>query len=40
MLAGPLIELYSKRPGFIAVNGLQLPDKVTADLFAAIDSRR
>ncbi len=39
-LAGPLIELYSKRPGFIAVNGLQLPDRVTADLYAAIDGRR
>ncbi len=31
-LAGPLIHLYSARPGFIAVDGLQLPDKVTADL--------
>jgi adenylate kinase len=39
-LAGPLIELYSKRPGLIAVDGLQLPDKVTADLYAAIDKRR
>ena len=39
-LAGPLIEIYSKRPGFIAVDGLQVPDKVTADLYAAIDARR
>ena len=36
-LAGPLIALYSTRPGYIAVDGLQSPDKVTADLFAAID---
>jgi adenylate kinase len=39
-LAGPLIALYSTRPGYIAVDGLQSPDKVTADLFAAIDARR
>ena len=39
-LAGPLIEFYALRPGYIEVNGLQLPDKVTADLYAALDSRR
>ena len=39
-LAEPLIELYSKRPGFIAVDGLQLPDKVSADLHAALDALR
>ena len=39
-LAGPLIDLYSARPGYIEVDGLQLPDKVTADLNAALDARR
>ena len=39
-LAGPLIEFYGQRPGYVEVNGLQLPDKVTADLYAAIDARR
>ena len=38
--AGPLIELYAPRPGYIAVNGLQAPDKVTADLSKGIDSLR
>src|SRR4051812_13019208 len=38
--AGPLIELYSSRPGYLKVDGLQPPDKVTADLFAALDARR
>jgi adenylate kinase len=39
-LAGPLIEFYANRPGYIEVNGLQLPDKVTADLYKAIDQLR
>jgi len=39
-LAGPLIKIYSKRPGFIAVDGRQVPDKVTADLYAGIDGAR
>ena len=39
-LAGPLIDLYSTRPGFIGWTALQLPDKVTADLHAALDARR
>ena len=39
-LAGPLIDLYSARPGYIEVDGLQLPDKVTADLNAVLDARR
>ena len=38
-LAGPLIEFYASRPGYIEVNGLQLPDKVTADLYAALHAR-
>ena len=38
-LAGPLIEFYANRPGYIEVNGLQLPDKVTADLYAALHAR-
>jgi adenylate kinase len=39
-LAGPLIEFYAQRPGYIEVNGLQLPDKVTSDLYKAIDQLR
>jgi adenylate kinase len=39
-LAGPLVELYAKRPAYISVDGLQSPDKVTADLYAALDARR
>jgi len=39
-LAGPLVALYSSRPGYIAIDGLQPPDKVTADLFASLDARR
>jgi adenylate kinase len=35
--AGPVIAHYRTRPGFIAINGLQPPDDVTAALFAAID---
>jgi adenylate kinase len=38
-LAGPLIEFYAKRPGYIEVNGLQSPDRVTADLYAALNAR-
>ena len=37
-LCGPLIALYSSRSGYITVNGLQSPDQVTADLYAALDS--
>jgi adenylate kinase len=36
-LAGPLLALYRTRPGYIFINGLQPPDRVTADLFKAID---
>ena len=39
-LAGPLIEIYARRPRYIAVNGLQALDKVTADVVAAIDAHR
>lgn len=39
-LAGPLIEFYAQRPGYTEVNGLQLPDKVTSDLYKAIDQLR
>ena len=35
-LAAPLIALYAGRPGYITINGLQSPDKVTADLFDAL----
>ena len=38
-LAGPLIDFYAQRPGYVEVNGLQLPDKVTADLYAALNAR-
>ena len=39
-LAGPLVEFYAKRPGYVFVDGLQAPDKVTAELSAALDARR
>jgi adenylate kinase len=39
-LAGPLIEFYARRAGYVEVNGLQLPDKVTADLYKAIGQLR
>ena len=39
-LAGPLIEFYARRPAYVEVNGLQLPDKVTAELYKAIDQLR
>jgi adenylate kinase len=35
--AGPVVAHYRDRPGFIAINGLQAPDEVSAALFAAID---
>jgi adenylate kinase len=35
--AGPVVAHYRARPGFIAIDGLQPPDVVTAALFAAID---
>ena len=34
----PLIEFYQTRPTFRSVNGSQSPDRVGADLMAAIDS--
>jgi adenylate kinase len=34
----PLIEFYQTRPTFRSVNGSQAPDRVGADLVAAIDS--
>ena len=37
-LAQPLIDLYASRPGYIAIEGLQSPDQVAADLYAAIDA--
>jgi adenylate kinase len=39
-LAGPLVGHYAKRPGYVLVDGLQAPDKVTAELTAALDGRR
>ena len=36
-LTGPLIALYRTRPGYLFINGLQPPDRVTADLFKGID---
>lgn len=35
--ADPIVAHYRARPGFIAVNGRQEPDQVTADLAAAIE---
>jgi len=34
----PLVEYYQMRPTFRSVNGLQPPDRVAADLIAAIES--
>ena len=34
----PLVEYYQTRPTFRSVNGLQAPDRVAADLMAAIES--
>ena len=39
-LAGPLIEFYRGRATFATIDGLQLPDRVTADLCAHIDGCR
>jgi adenylate kinase len=36
-LAGPVVDHYRRRPGFIAINGLQPPDEVSTALFEAID---
>ena len=33
----PLVEYYQARPTFRSVNGAQAPDRVAADLMAAID---
>ena len=36
----PLVDFYRDRPTFSVINGLQHPDKVTADLLRAIESAR
>jgi adenylate kinase len=36
--AGPIVAHYRTRPGFIAINGMQAPDEVSAALFTAIDA--
>ena len=36
-VAGPLIAHYRTRRGYLYVNGLQAPDRVTQDLFKGID---
>ena len=36
----PLVDFYRDRPTFSVINGLQHPDKVTADLMRAIESAR
>jgi adenylate kinase len=36
----PLVDFYRERPTFSLINGLQHPDKVTADLLRAIESAR
>jgi adenylate kinase len=36
----PLVDFYRDRPTFSLINGLQHPDKVTADLLRAIESAR
>ena len=37
-LTQPLVEYYQMRPTFRSVNGSQAPDRVAADLVAAIES--
>ena len=34
----PLVDFYRDRPTFSLINGLQAPDKVTADLTSAIEA--
>jgi adenylate kinase len=36
----PLVEYYKSRPTFRSINGAQAPDRVAADLAAAIESAR
>jgi adenylate kinase family enzyme len=36
----PLVEYYRSRPTFRSINGAQGPDRVAADLAAAIDAAR
>ena len=36
----PLVEYYRVRPTFRSINGAQPPDRVAADLAAAIEARR
>ena len=38
--AEPLLAMYRERPGFIAIDGSQPPDQVSASLFAVIDILR
>ena len=36
--AGPLIDRYRRRPGFVTINGIKEPDRVSEDLVRAIDA--
>jgi hypothetical protein len=36
----PMVDFYRDRPTFSLINGLQHPDKVTADLLRAIETAR
>jgi adenylate kinase family enzyme len=36
--SAPLVEYYRARPTFRSVNGAQAPDRVAADLAAAIEA--
>jgi len=37
-MSEPLVEYYRMRPTFQSINGAQLPDRVAADLVAAIEA--
>jgi adenylate kinase len=38
--AEPLLAIYRSRRGFVTIDGVQPPDRVSADLFGAIDAIR
>jgi adenylate kinase len=38
--AGPLIARYRTRPGFVTINGMKEPDRVSEDIFNSLDALR
>jgi adenylate kinase len=39
-LAGPLLAHYRTRPGFVTIDGMKEPDKVSEDIFRRLDTFR